>query len=75
MKQERPLRNKSALNHALGCRGALAMLVDFDRTAVTLKLGSYGIMGGGMVHKYTMLKELSIKIHIMVIQTSFRLSK
>ena len=28
-----------------------------------------------MVHKYTMLKVFSIKIHIMVIQTSFRLSK
>ena len=31
--------------------------------------------GGGMVHKYTMLKYFSIKIHIMAIQTSFRLSK
>jgi hypothetical protein len=32
------------------------------------------VLWGGMVHKYTMLKEVSIKIHIMVIQTSFRLS-
>ena len=33
------------------------------------------VLWGGMVHKYTMLKAFSIKIHIMVIQTSFRLSK
>ena len=33
------------------------------------------VLWGGMVHKYTMLKVFSIKIHIMVIQTSFRLSK
>ena len=26
------------------------------------------VLWGGMVHKYTMLKEFSIKIHIMVIQ-------
>ena len=32
------------------------------------------ILWGGMVHKYTMLKVFSIKIHIMVIQTSFLFS-